>query len=241
MALQESANVSSSSLGLSGAETPLPNSLSPPPPRDAERYEKRILPQVPRKRESGVSNFSKEVDEALATPDSVITPDEDHEKDDNQKREDLKLDIANLPTSVPGGVLSPKVAKVLGVLGPRESTPSGHKSPAKVRRLTGFELACEGSSQLNKRHRAKEHTQLHGEVSPVSNESSPYDHEEPKTAVSDLDAGPEADGWTYSPSRARAIMAPEMLISTAQSHLSSRNLCASRSRQDPAGVQREKS
>ncbi|AEO70082.1 uncharacterized protein THITE_2121003 [Thermothielavioides terrestris NRRL 8126] len=227
MALQESANVSSSSLGLSGAETPLPNSLSPPPPRDAERYEKRILPQVPRKRESGVSNFSKEVDEALATPDSVITPDEgsicliyrpspsprsapgggdaefaaalDHEKDDNQKREDLKLDIANLPTSVPGGVLSPKVAKVLGVLGPRESTPSGHKSPAKVRRLTGFELACEGSSQLNKRHRAKEHTQLHGEVSPVSNESSPYDHEEPKTAVSDLDAGPEADGWTYSP------------------------------------------
>ncbi|KAK4234838.1 hypothetical protein C8A03DRAFT_37354 [Achaetomium macrosporum] len=226
MTLPQSTDVSSSSLALSGTGSPSLHPLSAHPPREVERYEKRALPPVPPKRESGVSNFSKVVDDALATPDPVDTPEGsivpfiyrpslspraapedgdaefveilDYPTDSKQRRGDLKLATADLPATATGSALSPKVAKVLGVRNPRKNTPSGHESPEKVKRLVGFELACAGS-KAQMQHRSEQYGQLQGEVSPLSNTSSPYDHDDPRTAVSDLDAEAEADGRVFSP------------------------------------------
>ncbi|KAK3309606.1 uncharacterized protein B0T15DRAFT_488323 [Chaetomium strumarium] len=226
MVLPQSADVSSSTLALSRTGSPSLQPLSPPPPREVEKYEKRALPPVPLKRDSIVSNFSKEVDEALATPDPVDTPegsivpfiycpplspraapedgdaefveDIDYPTDSKPGRGDLKLATGDLSGAATASVISPKVAKILGVGNPRKNTPSGHESPEKVKRLVGFELACEGGKAQHKQHRSEQYGQLHGEVSPLSNASSPYEHDGPRTAVSDVDAEAEVGGRQFS-------------------------------------------
>ncbi|KAK4116248.1 hypothetical protein N656DRAFT_794573 [Canariomyces notabilis] len=71
---KQSTSASSSSLGTARRATPLFHPLSPPPVREIEKYEKRLLPLLPfrARRQSLVSAFSKEVNEALATPDGSI-------------------------------------------------------------------------------------------------------------------------------------------------------------------------
>jgi hypothetical protein len=77
MSLSQSTDISSSTLEFSRAETPLPQGLHPPPPEhELKRYGREPLPPLPRKRASAVSDFSEELNDALATPRPVVSPDE---------------------------------------------------------------------------------------------------------------------------------------------------------------------
>ncbi|EAQ93607.1 hypothetical protein CHGG_01842 [Chaetomium globosum CBS 148.51] len=120
MPLPRSPDVSSSTLGWSGSHAPAHHPLAPPPLREVERYGKRSLPPVPLQRDPRVSAFSKEVDEALATPAPVVSPAEgsiylmfcgdptdngqaettsntDKIAEKHQKKEGLKVNTAGVP------------------------------------------------------------------------------------------------------------------------------------------------
>ncbi|KAK3300048.1 uncharacterized protein B0H64DRAFT_448084 [Chaetomium fimeti] len=120
MPLPQSPDISSSTLGWSGPDAPVHHPLAPPPRREVERYGKRALPPVPLHRHSGVSAFSKEVDDALATPAPVVSPAEgsiylmfcdeptdnghaeitynpDKPADKHLKKEGLKVNTAGVP------------------------------------------------------------------------------------------------------------------------------------------------
>lgn len=150
MYLPQSTDVSSSTLGLPGTETPVFQPLSPPPSGDIERYGKIALPPVPLNRHSGVSAFSKEVDEALATPEPVAPSDDGSiylvyrretasdtgnaeladlpdRQTNRDRREELKINTVSIPREAPDTVLSPQPQ-------PRSSLP-------KVQKISGLSNA----------------------------------------------------------------------------------------------------
>jgi hypothetical protein len=162
MSLPQINNVSSSTLRLSGVDTPPFQGLSPPHQRDVEWYGKRPLPEppgprVPLRRHSCVSTFSKEVDDALATPEPVDTPDEgsiylmffhdsvsdngdaeivyttDKHANQKQKREELKVDTAGVARGQFNTPMSPQskssISKVYQISGVRNAPTFRETTP----------------------------------------------------------------------------------------------------------------
>ncbi|KAH6651086.1 hypothetical protein F5144DRAFT_589395 [Chaetomium tenue] len=138
MPLPRSPDVSSSTLGWSGSDAPAHHPLAPPPRREVERYGKRALPPVPLQRDPGVSAFSKEVDEALATPAPVVSPAEgsiylmfcgdpadngqaetthnpDKIADKYQRKEGLKVNTAGVPRAESETLRSPRPQHKLSI------------------------------------------------------------------------------------------------------------------------------
>ncbi len=146
MSLPQSTDVSSSTLALPGPDLPFLHPLSPPPHREIESYGKRALPPVPLNRYSCVSAFSKEVDEALATPEPVAASDQgsiylvyrrDAESDAggaeifdrpgkraSKKRGDLKVNTAGVLRAALDTLRSPQ--------------PQPRSSVQKVQKLSGL-------------------------------------------------------------------------------------------------------
>ncbi|KAL2168116.1 hypothetical protein VTG60DRAFT_380 [Thermothelomyces hinnuleus] len=177
MSLPQTVGISSSTLGRSRPNLRTQRSLPPPPPEEIARYEKRPLPPLPSRRNSVLSAFSKEVDEALATPEPVVSPDEgtiylifcdetlpgdahaeigcqaDTCLDKNRHREELRIDTG--------------LVRSVG-----SDTPSFPQPQSKL--------------------------QLHGGVSPLSDDSGDYSPGESRTAVSDVDGDAEGYGWNLS-------------------------------------------
>jgi hypothetical protein len=191
-----------------------------------------------------VSAFSKEVDDILATPEPVVTPDEGsihlmlcreatsdngraeivypadrHTKDKNQKREELKVNTADVPRGGVETLSSPqpqhkasisKVYKISGLENAptyRQTTPTGHNSEKKVQRVTGLGVPSEEIEQ-HRQIRREHKIQVHGEVSPLSNTGSDLSPEE-RTAVSAIDGNAEGCGWGRSSEPAGGYFSPD--------------------------------
>ena len=223
MSLPQSADVSSWTLALPGTEMPFLHPLSPPPHREVESYEKRALPPVPLNRYSCVSAFSKEVDDALATPEPVAASDQGsitlvyrrdsalgareaevsdcpERRANKKKREDLKVNTA--------GVLRAALETL------RCPQPQPRSSLHKVQKISGLpnapafrETTPTGHSSEKKVHRlmglgvAPEVTERERKIRAEKqkqqySEVSPlsnYSYENPMTAVSDLDGKTAVD------------------------------------------------
>ncbi|KAL1843741.1 hypothetical protein VTJ49DRAFT_122 [Mycothermus thermophilus] len=204
MACSQSPDVSTSTLReVQTRSTPPYGSLSPPPRRHMESPEKRYLPPSPLKRNSGLLAFSQEADAALATPEPVMSPDEDsiflmlrpdgpaenHHSDTDhatskhvkrkKKRSNLRLcstDGAQEPFDAPLSQ-QPKssIYKMHQITGMqnRETTPTGHNSEKKIHKITGLGFAPERPKQIN----AEDKEPLHGEISSGSEYSNGGDSE----------------------------------------------------------------
>ncbi|GAB1310109.1 hypothetical protein MFIFM68171_00319 [Madurella fahalii] len=159
-------DVSTLSLGAAGTEPASHHTLSPPSPGEVGRYESRPLPPVPNQRHSLVSTLSKEMNEALATPDGSIfnyrqpepNPTE-WEKGEaeiavildkqafSSPREKPKLRTTNLPTTPPNHVISPqprssvrKAERMTGrshIPALRETRATLHRPDEKIHSIMG--------------------------------------------------------------------------------------------------------
>ncbi|KAL2165474.1 hypothetical protein VTH06DRAFT_774 [Thermothelomyces fergusii] len=170
MSLPQIAGTSSSTPGRPRPKLRTRRSLPPPPPEEIAKYEKRSLPPLPPRRNSTLSAFSKEMDEALATPRPVTSPDD--------------------------GTNS---------LAFRDEPPPGDAHT---------EMGCQAGKSLDKSRHGEalkictptfpppqSNQQLHGGVSPLSDDSGNYSPGEPRSAVSDVDDDAEDHSWDLASRR----------------------------------------
>ncbi|KAK4251217.1 hypothetical protein C7999DRAFT_11033 [Corynascus novoguineensis] len=177
-----SSDTSSSTLTWSRLDTSLHQLLPPPPPEEVERYENRPLPPLPPQQNSGVSTSCKEVDGALTTPEPVVSPGE------------ANIDFMFSGETSPGNK-HVKIACRTNL----HLDKSRNREVLWVNTADVLRLGCNTlSSQEPQPELSILEVQLHGEISPLSNDSSDHSIKEPRTAVSDLDGDVEGHGMERS-------------------------------------------
>lgn len=182
-------NTSSSSLRNMEIGVPPGHTHPPPPPATVAAYETKPLPPLPVRR-SGISSFSKEIQNALRTPTSADYHMPEVQRDVREAsiavildtdsvapRQEYKVDSGYTFTETPiqeTHSLMPtgSVQKLLQITGAGSAaslaltntslTPSGHNSTHKIKQIMGFEVPLDGSQGS----RGAAH-----EISPLTSES----------------------------------------------------------------------
>ncbi|KAL2144413.1 hypothetical protein VTI28DRAFT_9150 [Corynascus sepedonium] len=183
MPLPRSSDISSSTLRWSRLDASLYQlQLPPPPPEEVERYKNRALPPLPPRRNSGVSTFCKEMDGALTSPGPVVSPSE------------ASVDLKFCGETSPGNKHVKMACKTKLHL-----DKSRNREVLRVNTADILRLGCNTLSSQEPRPELSMHeVQLHGEISPLSNDSSDHNIKEPRTAVSDIDGDAEGHGTEHS-------------------------------------------
>ncbi|KAL2198975.1 hypothetical protein P885DRAFT_58385 [Corynascus similis CBS 632.67] len=176
MPLPRSSDISSSTLRWSRLDASLHQlQLPPPPSEEVERYKNRALPPLPPRRNSGISTSSKEMDGTLTSPRPVVSPSE------------ASVDLKFCGEISPGNKHVKMACKTNLHLDKSRNRKVLWVNTADVLRLGSNTLG----SQEPRPELSMLEVQLHGEISPLSNDSSDHSIKEPRTAVSDIDGDVE--------------------------------------------------